>query len=58
MKRVFIPNRGEIALRIVTACHELDLECVVGFAEPSHEPLCRTSLPWLRLVARRTKSGG
>ncbi len=30
MKRVFIPNRGEIAVRIVAACRELDLECVVG----------------------------
>jgi acetyl-CoA carboxylase biotin carboxylase subunit len=30
MKRVFIPNRGEIAVRIVRACRALDLECVVG----------------------------
>jgi acetyl-CoA carboxylase, biotin carboxylase subunit len=34
MKRVFIPNRGEIAVRIVRACHGLDLECVVGASEP------------------------
>jgi acetyl-CoA carboxylase, biotin carboxylase subunit len=27
---VFIPNRGEIAVRIVGACRMLDLECVVG----------------------------
>jgi acetyl-CoA carboxylase, biotin carboxylase subunit len=33
MKRVFIPNRGEIALRIVHACRELELECVVGFSD-------------------------
>lgn len=30
MKRVFIPNRGVIAVRIVSACRELGLECVVG----------------------------
>jgi acetyl-CoA carboxylase biotin carboxylase subunit len=33
VKRVFIPNRGEIALRIVRACRELDLECVVGASD-------------------------
>jgi acetyl-CoA carboxylase biotin carboxylase subunit len=33
MKRVFIPNRGEIALRIVRACRELGLECVVGCSD-------------------------
>jgi len=30
VKRVFIANRGEIAVRIVDACRELDLESVVG----------------------------
>ncbi|HYZ80978.1 MAG TPA: biotin carboxylase N-terminal domain-containing protein [Solirubrobacteraceae bacterium] len=34
MRRVFIPNRGEIAVRIVNACHRLGLECVVGASEP------------------------
>jgi acetyl-CoA carboxylase biotin carboxylase subunit len=33
MRRVFIPNRGEIAVRIVRACRKLDLECVVGASE-------------------------
>jgi acetyl-CoA carboxylase biotin carboxylase subunit len=33
MRRVFIPNRGEIAVRIVNACHGLGLECVVGASE-------------------------
>ncbi len=34
MRRVFIPNRGEIAVRIVNACRGLGLECVVGASEP------------------------
>jgi acetyl-CoA carboxylase biotin carboxylase subunit len=34
MRRVFIPNRGEIAVRIVNACHSQGLECVVGASEP------------------------
>jgi acetyl-CoA carboxylase, biotin carboxylase subunit len=33
MKRVFIPNRGEIAVRIVNACRTLGLECVVGASQ-------------------------
>jgi acetyl-CoA carboxylase biotin carboxylase subunit len=33
VKRVLIPNRGEIAVRIVDACRTLDLECVVGASE-------------------------
>jgi acetyl-CoA carboxylase, biotin carboxylase subunit len=34
MRRVFIPNRGEIAVRIVNACHKLGLQAVVGASEP------------------------
>jgi acetyl-CoA carboxylase, biotin carboxylase subunit len=33
VKRVFVANRGEIALRIVHACRALGLECVVGASE-------------------------
>ncbi len=33
IKRVFVANRGEIALRIVNACQELGLETVVGTSE-------------------------
>ena len=39
MNRVFIPNRGEIALRIVSACAELGLESVVGASEPDRDGL-------------------
>ena len=33
IKRVFVANRGEIALRIVNACQELGLETVVGASD-------------------------
>jgi len=33
VKRVFVANRGEIALRVVTACETLGLQTVVGFSE-------------------------
>jgi acetyl-CoA carboxylase, biotin carboxylase subunit len=39
MRRVFIPNRGEIAVRVVNACHGLGLECVVGASEPDMDGL-------------------
>ena len=43
MKRVFIPNRGEIALRIVRACRELDLESVVGCSDIDRDGLAARS---------------
>jgi acetyl-CoA carboxylase biotin carboxylase subunit len=39
IKRVFVANRGEIALRIVTACQELGLETVVGTSEADRDGL-------------------
>jgi acetyl-CoA carboxylase, biotin carboxylase subunit len=33
VSRVFVANRGEIAVRIVRACHGLGLEAVVGASE-------------------------
>ena len=32
-KRIFIANRGEIALRIIRACRELGIETVAIFSE-------------------------
>jgi acetyl-CoA carboxylase biotin carboxylase subunit len=43
MKRVFVANRGEIALRIVRACQEVGLESVVGFSEPDRKGLAARS---------------
>ena len=39
MKRVFVANRGEIAVRIVRACRELQLECVVGVSDADRKGL-------------------
>ena len=39
IKRVFVANRGEIALRIVTACQELGLETVVGASDADRDGL-------------------
>jgi acetyl-CoA carboxylase, biotin carboxylase subunit len=39
MKRVFIPNRGEIALRIIRACRALGLETVVGCSDVDRDGL-------------------
>ena len=39
IKRVFVANRGEIALRIVNACQELGLETVVGTSDADRNGL-------------------
>lgn len=39
MQKVLIANRGEIAVRIIRACHDLDLETVAIFSEADKEAL-------------------
>ncbi|MCM8769006.1 MAG: acetyl-CoA carboxylase biotin carboxylase subunit [Candidatus Omnitrophica bacterium] len=37
--RVFVANRGEIALRVIRACQELGLVTIIGFSEADRETL-------------------
>ncbi len=39
MRRVFVPNRGEIAVRVVRACHEAGLEAIVGCSDADRDGL-------------------
>jgi acetyl-CoA carboxylase biotin carboxylase subunit len=38
-KRILIANRGEIALRVIRACHELGVEAVVAYSEADRDTL-------------------
>ena len=38
-KKILIANRGEIALRIIRACRELDIETVAVFSEADSDAL-------------------
>ena len=39
VKRVLIANRGEIALRIIRACRELDIETVAVYSQADESSL-------------------
>ncbi|MBV9941857.1 MAG: acetyl-CoA carboxylase biotin carboxylase subunit, partial [Solirubrobacterales bacterium] len=39
MERVFVANRGEIALRIISACRQLGIESVVGTSDADRDGL-------------------
>src|SRR5215210_6268600 len=38
-KKVLIANRGEIALRVIRACEELNIETVVAYSEADRDTL-------------------
>jgi acetyl-CoA carboxylase biotin carboxylase subunit len=38
-KRIFIANRGEIALRILRTCHDMGIEAFVGYSEADKDSL-------------------
>ena len=38
-KKILIANRGEIALRIIRACHELNIKAVAVYSEPDRNAL-------------------
>ena len=38
-RRIFVANRGEIAVRIIRACHELGIEAIQAYSEADRDSL-------------------
>ncbi|TCT03710.1 acetyl-CoA carboxylase biotin carboxylase subunit [Paralcaligenes ureilyticus] len=39
IRRIFVANRGEIAVRVIRACKEMDIEVVIGVSEADRDSL-------------------
>ncbi|WP_314178473.1 acetyl-CoA carboxylase biotin carboxylase subunit [Streptomyces winkii] len=52
LRKVFVANRGEIALRIVRACHESGIEAVAGYSDADADAR------WVRLADQAVHLGG
>lgn len=52
LRRVLIANRGEIALRIIRACHEVGIEAVAVYSDADKESR------WVQRPMQRSTSAG